>query len=160
MFPLKNGAIASTTMEQNPKPKVPNGSTDKNDQNGTPLENGNIPSASSDNSVGNQALGALNTQNGGSAQTSTVNNKPEVKHRNVIVDDPFDNARRRILFDAINKLQVGVSQANLDIPQASQFISSNQSNALLTLSLAHSGGRAVCWKVIFVEKLDRHSVSC
>lgn len=159
MFSLKNGAIASTAMEQNPKPKVPNGSTDKNDKNGTPLENGNIPSASSD-SVGNQALGALNTQNGGSAQTSTANNKPEVEHSNVIVDDPFDNARRRILFDAINKLQVGGSQENLDIPQASQFPSSNQGNALLTLSLAHSGGRAVCWKVIFIEKLDRHSVSC
>jgi hypothetical protein len=153
MFSLKNGAIASTAMEQNPKPKVPNGSSD------APPNIGDIPSASN-GSVENQALGPLNPQNGGSAQTSTGNNKTEVEESNIIVDDPFDNARRRILFNAINQLQVGGSQEKLDIPQASQFPSSNQGNALLTLSLAHSGGRAVCWKVIFVEKLDRHSVSC
>ncbi|KAM0550571.1 hypothetical protein ACHAPJ_008829 [Fusarium lateritium] len=35
----------------------------------------------------------------------------------VIIDDPFDNKKRRILFDAINKLQAWRSHKYLDIPQ-------------------------------------------
>jgi hypothetical protein len=117
MFSLKNGATASIAMERNPKPKVPNGSTDKNGKNVAPPNIGDVPS-SSNGYAENQASGSLNTQNGDSAQTSIGNNKDEAGDSKIVVEDPFDNERRQILFNAINQLQVRKFHANLDIPQA------------------------------------------
>lgn len=104
-------------MEQNPKPKVPNGSTDKNVKTVAAPNIGDVPSLSN-GSVENQASGSLSTQNGGSAQTSMANNKDEAGDSKIVVEDPFDNERRQILFNAINQLQVCNFHANLDIPEA------------------------------------------
>ncbi|WZH47199.1 RBTMx2-like protein [Fusarium acuminatum] len=94
-------------MERNPKPKVPNGSTDKNGKNVAPPNIGDVPS-SSNGYAENQASGSLNTQNGDSAQTSIGNNKDEAGDSKIVVEDPFDNERRQILFNAINQLQLVV----------------------------------------------------
>jgi hypothetical protein len=153
MFSLNTKAIAPAAMEQSPKPKIPNGPGDINDKSNALPKNGDIPSVSS-NSAGIQAPGSLNDQNGGSTQTFTTSNKDEAEESKIVVDDPFHNERRRILFNAINELQSEGLHGHLDIPQASRFSSSNQGDAPLNLSLARSGRRAICWKVIFVKEPD------
>jgi hypothetical protein len=153
MLSSKATAIAPTAMEQTPKPKVPNVSGDTNNKSNDPPKNGDIPSVSS-NSAGVQAPGSLNDQNGGSAQTFTSNSEEEAEGRKTVVDDPFYNERKCILFNAINELQSEGLRGHLDIPQASRIFSSNEGDAPLNFSLARRGGGAICWKVVFVKKLD------
>ncbi|KAM0234334.1 hypothetical protein ACHAP5_010148 [Fusarium lateritium] len=117
--------MAPFAMEHDPQPKTVKGSGDMNNKSNAPSENGDIPSASSESSA-IQDLGSMNKQNGGSVQTLTSSNKDEAYDSKIVTDDPFDNNRRRILFNAINELQSRGSQAYLDIPQASRFSSSNQ----------------------------------
>ncbi|KAF5001239.1 hypothetical protein FGRMN_1182 [Fusarium graminum] len=109
-------AVAPSTMEQSSQPKLLKGLGGLGNKRDGSLEDGDdFPL-----SIGSTATrdrGSYNDQHEGSTQHPTRNNQPEANDSKIVEDDPFDNPRRRILFDAINKLQFLGSHGYLGIPQ-------------------------------------------
>ncbi|KAF5657230.1 RBTMx2-like protein, partial [Fusarium heterosporum] len=105
-------------MEQNSKSKSLQGLVDiMNKNNGRSKDGGDI--SLSIDSPTTHDRGSCNDQHGVSTQHLTKDNKLEATDNKLVTDDPFHNERRRILFDAINKLQFLGSHDYLEIPQAS-----------------------------------------